>query len=606
METCPAEWSQQVGKIVGTILLVFGFHAFPISWRRALGLSEEADDRHHSCTQSGQALRSALKGTRVRSASIPGGKDSPAKELGRSVSIGEIESEGLAHLSSSERSESPGASRAVSDVASDARSDSSCTTLEGQSLEALPIQGLLQSLELNVQVLARRYQRGCVTTPRSNMVQEELDRADMTLKRVQQRLREVERFRGKHPPRGKRSLTFHGGCDLAQAWGQVYGHVHPSFRDVARKVRLGNRVIGHWRLATEESAKRCFLERNLTQESLKCIDTWDGMDPFQEEKEHGQPLVKVFMTIWTRRKMKNLSSNDDKKVHDFAEAVEERYRKNRYHNSIHAADVTLAVHSWVTQVCENTDTREFFTGVDMLVSLVASAIHDIDHPAVNNDFLIKSRDPLALRYNDTSVLENYHCATAFELMQRLGVDMLKHKLPSPASAALRARVINMVIGTDMQHHQDIIDSLAAELSKEDNMQDIDKVVLEKNILHMADISHPLRPWQQHVDWSKRCTDEFLSQGDREKALGLPSLPLFDREKAPPLAKGQVGFIRFVVNPGWTTLYRILGPDADLPNQNLKDNLSEWERLAEQEEQQEAEAKALEATPEAAKGAHQPS
>jgi len=34
-------------------------------------------------------------------------------------------------------------------------------------------------------------------------------------------------------------------------------------------------------------------------------------------------------------------------------------------------------------------------------------------------------DPLALLYNDTSVLENHHCTVAFQLMQKKGCNVLE-------------------------------------------------------------------------------------------------------------------------------------------------------------------------------------
>ena len=36
---------------------------------------------------------------------------------------------------------------------------------------------------------------------------------------------------------------------------------------------------------------------------------------------------------------------------------------------------------------------------------------------VNNDFLIRTSDPLALLYNDASPMENHHLAAAFTLMR---------------------------------------------------------------------------------------------------------------------------------------------------------------------------------------------
>merc|ERR1740122_168065 len=98
----------------------------------------------------------------------------------------------------------------------------------------------------------------------------------------------------------------------------------------------------------------------------------------------------------------------------------------------------------------------FFTDVDLLVVLLAAAVHDVGHPAVNNDFLVKTRDPLAMRYNDRSPLENYHAAFAFELMQEKGVDLLEITMPNPGAAALRSRIIDMVLATDMAHHKSLI------------------------------------------------------------------------------------------------------------------------------------------------------
>lgn len=41
------------------------------------------------------------------------------------------------------------------------------------------------------------------------------------------------------------------------------------------------------------------------------------------------------------------------------------------------------------------------------------------------------------------------------------------------------------------------------------------------MVHAADISHPFRQLRAHLEWSRRVRDEFLSQGDIERKLGLP-------------------------------------------------------------------------------------
>lgn len=43
--------------------------------------------------------------------------------------------------------------------------------------------------------------------------------------------------------------------------------------------------------------------------------------------------------------------------------------------------------------------------------------HDFDHRGTNNNFLINSKQPLAILYNDKSVLENHHAAASMFVMQ---------------------------------------------------------------------------------------------------------------------------------------------------------------------------------------------
>jgi high affinity cAMP-specific and IBMX-insensitive 3',5'-cyclic phosphodiesterase 8 len=49
--------------------------------------------------------------------------------------------------------------------------------------------------------------------------------------------------------------------------------------------------------------------------------------------------------------------------------------------------------------------REMMSPVDIIASLIAAAIHDVDHPGFSNAYLVATSAPLALRYNDIAVLE---------------------------------------------------------------------------------------------------------------------------------------------------------------------------------------------------------
>ena len=57
--------------------------------------------------------------------------------------------------------------------------------------------------------------------------------------------------------------------------------------------------------------------------------------------------------------------------------------------------------------------------LQIFATLVAGAVHDFKHPGFNNYFLVVNNDDIALRYNDSAVLENYHLAETF-LMCKVG------------------------------------------------------------------------------------------------------------------------------------------------------------------------------------------
>lgn len=53
--------------------------------------------------------------------------------------------------------------------------------------------------------------------------------------------------------------------------------------------------------------------------------------------------------------------------------------------------------------------------LDEATSLIAAAAHDLDHPGRSSAFLSNSDSPLAILYNDITVLEMHHASLCFEL-----------------------------------------------------------------------------------------------------------------------------------------------------------------------------------------------
>lgn len=91
--------------------------------------------------------------------------------------------------------------------------------------------------------------------------------------------------------------------------------------------------------------------------------------------------------------------------------------------------------------------------------MVAALAHDMDHPGVNNMFLVSSRDPLALTYNDASVLENRHVACLYAVVERKPEVNVFSGLDAATWKEVRRLVIAAVLHTDMTQHFPMVSKL---------------------------------------------------------------------------------------------------------------------------------------------------
>ena len=70
-------------------------------------------------------------------------------------------------------------------------------------------------------------------------------------------------------------------------------------------------------------------------------------------------------------------------------------------------------------------------------------------------------------------------------------------------------------------------------------------------MHASDLSNPTRPFPIAKKWGYDIMEEFCSQGDVEKKLGIPVSPLCERDELTTdeqKSQSQIGFGDFVVGP----------------------------------------------------------
>ncbi|RIA95743.1 hypothetical protein C1645_733754 [Glomus cerebriforme] len=101
-------------------------------------------------------------------------------------------------------------------------------------------------------------------------------------------------------------------------------------------------------------------------------------------------------------------------------------------------------------------------------------------------------------------------------------------------------------------------------------------LLLKVLIHAADLSNTVRPWEISKLWSDRVVDEFFRQGDLEKGNNLPVSPNMDREQSHQ-CQISLGFGDFVVKPYFEAFAAFLNPSTIFLD-ILAENRVFWDNL----------------------------
>mmetsp|Transcript_56398 Transcript_56398/g.123226 ORF Transcript_56398/g.123226 Transcript_56398/m.123226 type:complete len:592 (-) Transcript_56398:175-1950(-) len=277
--------------------------------------------------------------------------------------------------------------------------------------------------------------------------------------------------------------------------------------------------------------------------------------------------------------------------------IDELYKHVPYHSAAHAADILMTTR-WFSK---SEFLMEQMTGLDRFIAMVAAAIHDVGHPGRNNEFM-KRTSPLAQTYYEDGILEHMHLSKAFEAMSKHQevnwLSLLPRKSDSKEPGMdnlqnyVRRGLIEMVLATDMAKHDykmrrlhSLVDELTSEQPRP-QLGGVDVPVAEweyvdrkffilGEILHAADISNPVKPRPVMLKWTARVSEEFWSQGDEEKVLGLDISPMCDRESGmKSVPKGQMGFINFVIAPFYNIITRLIPETSEAVDQ-MNENLAFW-------------------------------
>lgn len=321
-------------------------------------------------------------------------------------------------------------------------------------------------------------------------------------------------------------------------------------------------------------------------ECLSTVDKWE-FDIFElDDACQGNTLFTLSYHLFESSGLVADFQIDPRKLQNFLFEIQAGYRaKNPYHNALHGADVLHATY-WLLQHGGELAKTYNLLNLDLMAAFVAAIIHDFEHPGINNAFCIKTGAPVAITYNDKSVLENHHVSAAFRILQRTDCNIFE-RMTEEAYRNVRDNIIVMVMATDMQYHFQHLSAFKTSLATKGGQFTCedkgDKTRLLALTLHYADVSNPSRPPQSSQRWTKMVCEEFFRQGDLERHKQFPISPMFDRNDQ-NVPKSQRGFLQYVVQPFFNDFIKtVVTPGAATAlGDYLTENLKYWEAIPEEE------------------------
>jgi len=199
-------------------------------------------------------------------------------------------------------------------------------------------------------------------------------------------------------------------------------------------------------------------------------------------------------------------------------------------------------------------------------------------PCLLKLYYVKIEDFIFLTYgkdNDQSVLENFHTAAFYKILQKSSSNILQN-LSEKDYKYFRKLSINLILDTDLTKHFIILSKFKNIADSLQMTEENDRFLSLSIALKCADVCHGAKELGLHKRWSRRIIEEFFGQGDKERKFHIPVTPSCDR--AGNISKGQQGFLNFIVLPLFEAFDQKFFTEEmkQTVTQQIRKNLGYWE------------------------------
>ena len=258
---------------------------------------------------------------------------------------------------------------------------------------------------------------------------------------------------------------------------------------------------------------------------------------------------------------------------------------------MHGADVAQSL--CIFFISSNAEQISESTVLDLLGMIISAMGHDLGHPGYNNNFHINAQSDLALTYNDSSCLENFHTSYLFKILKKEENNIFE-KFNTQNFKSIRKRMISQILATDMANHGEVVSLIRAKIkASEEEEEEEDKgnfallsgnekskfdeqQMLYNYLIHAADLGHNCKKFDISLQWVEVLCEEFWKQGDMEKKKGIPVSFLCDRDKI-DVPTSQIGFLRGFIVTTFDCLAAMF-PSLKYTMENAENNIKQWQIL----------------------------
>lgn len=189
------------------------------------------------------------------------------------------------------------------------------------------------------------------------------------------------------------------------------------------------------------------------------------------------------------------------------------FKENPYHCVTHILDSMQGLH----YLMNNGDVVKTLKKHDIFSAFIACLMHDYEHPGYSNQFIVRAKHPLAIRYSDTSVLENHHLAAGFSILFTYPKCNIIENMPYELQLETRNLIIDTVLNSDISKHFTLMTELKTKLGNNfptDSLED--RTLILSVTLRIASTFKMVRERHIFYKWMEKFFDEFFKQGDMEK------------------------------------------------------------------------------------------